>query len=103
MLLVHRRQAVGLVAHGVVLAADAEEAAVEQARSRRTDVVEGQVPRRQVCVHARTQLGERAGEDDHVVELLEVAPLAPALVVEVLLAPGGVDARGLDVAAGVGT
>ena len=44
---------------------------------------------------------QRTGEPEHVVELLAVAPLAPARVVEVLPAARGVDAGGLDVAAGI--
>ena len=40
----------------------------------------------------------RTGEADHVGELLAVAALAPQVVVPVLLAPGRVDPRGLNVA-----
>ena len=41
--------------------------------------------------------GSAWAKRDHVVELLRVAPRAPGVVVAVLLAPGGVDARRLQV------
>src|SRR2546421_2984169 len=53
-----------------------------------------------VALDVLAQLRQRAGEAQHVVELLLVAPLAPLAVVEVLLAALLVDARRLDVAAG---
>ena len=56
----------------------------------------------EVGLHVLAQRRQRAGEARHVVELLGVAPGAPGLVVEVLLAAGGVDARRLQVAARVG-
>ena len=60
-----------------------------------------EVAARQVVLDAGAQLRQRAGEDDHVLELGLVAAGAPARVVEVLLAAALVDAGGLDVAAGI--
>jgi hypothetical protein len=99
--LLHGRQPVGLVGDRVVLGADAEEAAVQQPDGHGEDVVLGEVLAREVALDALAQPRQRAGEDDHVLELGLVAPGAPARVVEVLLAVALVDARGLDVAAGV--
>jgi len=48
------------------------------------------------------QAGQGVSELEHLVELLLVASLAPAPVVQILLASGGVDARGLQVTLGVG-
>ena len=54
--------------------------------------------RRELALHALAHQRQRAREVDHRVELLLVAPLAPPVVVAVLLAPAGVDAGRLDVA-----
>jgi hypothetical protein len=99
--LLHRRQAEGLVLHGVVLGADPKEAAVEQADGARADVVEAHVVALDLRLDALAQRRERPREGEHVVELLLVAAGAPAWVVEVLLAAGGVGAGRLDVAPGV--
>src|SRR5918996_1170232 len=48
------------------------------------------------------QAGQLPGEAGHRLELLPVAPLAPEVVVAVLLAAGGVGPGGLDVAERVG-
>ena len=56
------------------------------------------VGRGQVGLDLLAQPRQRAGEADHVVELLGVAPGAPRVVVAVLLAARGVDPRGLQVA-----
>ena len=100
--LVHRGQAVGLVLRLVVLATDPEEAAVQQAHRTgehplRRKPLEGQVPG-----HAAAHERQGPRELDHGVELLLVAPLAPAPVVDVLLAATSVDSRRLDVAHRVG-
>ena len=99
--LAHRRQPVGLVRDGVVLGADPEEAAVQQPHGAGQHVVAVELVAGEVRGDALAQRGQRAGELDHVVELLLVAALAPARVVQVLLAPAVVDAGGLDVAARV--
>src|SRR4051794_20649698 len=98
VLLAHRGQPVAVVLHRVVLAADAEEAAVEQPDGAGEHALAAQVIARQVTCHQLAHLRERARKVDHLVELLLVAPLAPALVVEVLLAAGGVESGGLQVA-----
>jgi hypothetical protein len=99
--LVHRRQAVGLVRDRVVLGADAEEAAVQQAGRDRQDVLPREVVALEVRLDTLAQRGQRPRELDHVLELLAIARGAPLRVVEVLLAAALVDARGLDVSAGV--
>src|SRR4029078_6945520 len=87
---------------GVVLAADAEEAAVEQAHGAREDVLAPHVVALHLALDVVAEVGQRPGERDHVRELLLVPALAPARVVEVLLATAVVEAGRLDVAAGVG-
>src|SRR4051794_37074941 len=104
VVLAHRRQAIGLVLDGVVLGADAEEAAVEQAHGGGEHALAAQVVvvgALEVALDAGPHAGQRAGEAQHVVELLLVAALAPGTVVQVLLAPAGVEARRLDVTARV--
>src|SRR5437763_2919521 len=100
VLLAHRGQPVAVVLHRVVLRADGIEAAVEQPDGARENALAAQVVARKVTCHQLAHLRERARKVDHLVELLLVAPLAPALVVEVLLAPGGVESGGLQVAVG---
>ena len=55
----------------------------------------------EVALHDAAQSRQRLGELEHLVELLLVAPRAPVGVVQVLLAPGGVDSRRLQVTARV--
>jgi hypothetical protein len=52
----------------------------------------------EVALHAAAQLGQAARELHHVLELLRVAPRAPGVVVAVLLAPGDIRARRLEMA-----
>ena len=94
----HRGQAVALVGDGVVLGADAEEPEVEQAGRAREDPGAVERVAAQVAAHAAPELGQVVPELDHRAELLAVAPGAPLVVVAVLLAPGIVDPRRLEVA-----
>ena len=103
VLLAHGRQPVRVVRLGVVLAADAEEAAVKKAHGAGEHALLVELGSPQVALHAPPQLRQAAGEPHHLVELLLVAPLAPLAVVDVLLAAAGVDAGGLDVAHRKGT
>ena len=86
---------------GVVLTADAEEAAIEQPHRAREHALAGDALASEVRVDLPPHAGQGAREVDHLVELLLVAPLAPAAVVDVLLAATRVDSRRLDVAHGV--
>ena len=107
MLAQHRRQPVGLVALGVVLRADPEEADVEQAhgarqhqlaREARAASWPGVAPAaRSSRATRRRSSGSASPNADHRIELQAVPVRPPALVVEVLLAAGSVDAGGLKV------
>jgi hypothetical protein len=102
VLLAHRREPVRRVLDRVLLGADPEEAALEQPHGGGQDAPAVElraVP--EVPLDLPAQPRERLREADHVAELLQVAPLAPVVVVAVLLAPGGVRPRRLEVAAGV--
>jgi hypothetical protein len=102
VLLAHRGQAVGLVAHRVVLRADAEEAAVQQPDGAGQHPLARQPVRRgEVGGDPLAQRRQRPGEGDHLVELLLVAAPAPVVVVAVLLAARLVRADRLQVAVGV--
>jgi hypothetical protein len=93
---------------GVVIRADAKEPQVEQANGTRQHHRSGELahrqplgriaPRLQICADAPSQSRQRFSEAEHRVELCAVAVGAPALVVEVLLAPGCVEAGGLQMA-----
>jgi hypothetical protein len=83
---------------GVPFLADAEQAEVDQPDYAGHDPVAGQAAVPQVPRGGRSQPGQRAGEPEHVPELLGVALLPPELVVEVLEPALAVGARGLDVA-----
>ena len=87
----------------VLLRADPEEAAVEQAhRARRHARSRVTGLGLEVLLHVLAQGRQRAREPHHVRELLGVAPGAPVRVVEVLLAAGGVGAGRLQVPARIG-
>src|SRR5204862_4253948 len=79
------------------LAAHAEESAIEQAHRARQHALACDALPCKVPGDAAAHAGQCAGEGDHFVELALVGPLAPLVVVAVLLAPAGVDAGGLDV------
>ncbi len=96
--LLHRRDPVGVVLLRVVLGADPKEAEIQQPDRAGEHPVARQALQREVVRHPLAQLRQRAGEADHRIELLAVATLAPAVVVAVLLAPGIVHPRRLDVA-----
>src|SRR5581483_3752861 len=82
--------------------ADAEEAEVQQTHRARQHAVAVEVRPGQPLGALAPDCGESAGELEHVVELLAVAPLPPGRVVQVLPAPGGVGAHGLQMAVLVG-
>src|SRR6476646_4687071 len=98
----HRGEAVALVFLGVDLAADAEETEVEKADGAGERPLARHPLAAQVGGDGAAQLRQREGELPHQLELPFRLPLLPALVVEVLLAPGFVVPRRLDVAEGVG-
>ena len=102
MALLHRRDAVRLVLLGVVLRADAEEAAVEEAHRAGEHALPRQPPLGEVLRRGSADDRQRAREAEHLVELLLVAPSAPLRVVEVLPPSRRVRAHRLDVAEGVG-
>jgi hypothetical protein len=92
-----RGQPVGLVFLGVLLAADPEEAEVEQAdRAREHSLADEPAPL-QVALQPPAHAGQLGGELEHHLELLAITMLAPAVVVAILLAPGIVEPRRLDV------
>ena len=78
VLLAHRRQPVGLVLDRVLLGADAEEAAVEQADRAGQHALARQLVAVEVGLDVVAQGRQRVREAHHVVELLGVAPGAPA-------------------------
>ena len=95
------RDAVALVGFGVELAADPEEAEVEEPhragqRPLARHPVARQIPRRRP---SQARQGDR--ELAHRLELARRRPPLPGLVVAVLLAAGGVDPGRLDMAEGV--
>ena len=87
---------------GVLLPADAEQAEVDQADRGGGHPVTIEMPAAQIPHGGRPQRGQRAGEAEHVRELLGVALLAPHLVIPVLGPAAAVDAGGLDVTERVG-
>ena len=76
-----------MVEVGVPFLADAEQAKVDQPDHAGHNPVAGQAAVPQVLRGGRPQSGQRAGEPEHVPELLGVALLPPELVVEVLRRP----------------
>jgi hypothetical protein len=101
--LAHRGQTDPSVVVGVLLRANTKQPDVEQPdRAGQHARLIGIVPGPQRAQDAPAQAGERAGELKDVGELLAVAHLAPARVVEVLLAARRVDAGGLQVPQGIG-
>ena len=97
MALLYRREAEGAVLDGVVLGADTEEPAVEEAHSAGEDALARQPALGEVLRGLPAQAGQGAREPQHLVELLLVAPLPPERVVEVLAPPGGIGPDRLDV------
>jgi hypothetical protein len=97
-----RREPVAAVLLGVLLAADAEEAAVEQSHRAGENALARKTFASEVPCRSAADAGESPGELEHVVELLAVAAGAPPVVVAVLPPAGGVRADGLQVPVGVG-
>jgi hypothetical protein len=102
VVLAHRGQPVRLVLLGVPLRADPEEAAVEQAHRAAQEALAWEAGAVEILRRTVAQARKGAGEVDHLVELLAIAALAPAVVVAVLLAPRCVGAGGLDMAHRIG-
>src|SRR5262249_29564331 len=98
-----RGEAVAAVLAGVLLAADPEEAAVEQADRARQHPPAGQAVAAEVARGRPAKARKRPRELHHPLELLAVAARAPAVVVAVLAPPGRVGADRLQVAVRVGT
>ena len=102
MALLHRREPVGLVLLGVVLAADPEEASIEQPDG----AGEHPFTRHPLELHMvrrdSTHARERPCEREHLVELFLVSPLTPLVVVAVLPPAGDIRADRLNVAVRVG-
>ena len=83
---------------GVLLPADPEQAEIDQPDRGRGHALAVEVVAAEIGHYGRPQPGQRAGEPQHVPELLGVALLAPHLVIAVLGPAPAVDARSLDVA-----
>jgi hypothetical protein len=92
-----------MVASRVVLSTDAEETPVQEADGAGQDSFAPQPFSREVAGRPSPQLRQVRREVEHSVELLAFAADAPALVVEVLLPTGIVDAGRLQVPKRVGT
>jgi len=93
-----RGQPVGAVVLGVALAADPEEAEVQQPHRGGQHPLPGEPAAGQLGRDDLARVRQRRGELQHVIVLFLVALLAPARVVHVLPAPGGIEADGLDMA-----
>ena len=100
--LLQRGHPVVVVQLGVALAADAEQAQVDEAHRGRRHPVPAQAAPVQVVQGLLAQPGQGQGEPEHVRELLGVPLLAPPVVVAVLGPAPGVDPGGLDVTPRVG-
>src|SRR5450759_5200038 len=101
----HGGETEGLVALSVVLRAYTEEPEIKEPHRTGEDQLAIQVIRAklrrssesEVADHATAQARKGLAEGEHGVELQPIAMSTPALVVEVLLAPGRVNACGLQV------
>jgi hypothetical protein len=87
-----------MVQLGVLLAAEAEQAEVDQPDSAGRDAVAGEVATLQVRHGGSPKPGQGAGEPQHMRELLSVALLSPQRVVDVLRPAPAVYADRLHVA-----
>src|SRR4051812_42212585 len=92
-----RGQAEGAVLLGVLLAADAEGAEVQQPDGGGEHSFPVQAAGTQGCAYGVPYIGKLLGDLQHALVLLGVPPGAPRVVVAVLPAAGGVDTGGLDV------
>ena len=97
MPLADRGEAVGVVLLGVRLAADAEEAQLEQAHRTRQYALARHAVEADVVGDLLAELGKTAGEAQDPVVLLAVPRRSPLVVVAVLAATLGVHPGGLDV------
>ena len=97
------REAEAAVAFGVLLAADPEKAPVEQPRRAGEQPLPRQPALLEVAPDGGPELGQRARELDHALELFAVPLRAPDRVVEVLQPSGRVAARGLEMTVRPGT
>jgi hypothetical protein len=95
-------QAVAVVQFGVAVAADAEEAEVEQADGGGEDAPPGEAAVAEVCPDGFADGGEAFGDVEDVFVLGLFLFGAELGVVQVLAASGGVGADGLEVAVGAG-
>ena len=95
-----RREPVAAMLVGVLLAAHTEEAAIKQPDG--TGKLAPLPSLAQVCRGSRAQVRQGARECEHLVELLLVAALAPAVVVPVLTPPRSIGADGLQVTGRIG-
>ena len=93
--------AVGLVFLGVLLAAGAEVAAIQQTQSQGEHPFPGKSPAGKVTRNAGSPGRQLCGHFQDAVEFLLGALLLPGRVVQVLSAPGRVSADGLNVAIGL--
>src|SRR5437763_517072 len=94
-----RREAERVVLLRIAFVAHADACSLEQLHDRREHLRARQSCLLHVLLYALADVRQRLPELDHVLELVRVAPLAPALVVAILLAPARVAARGLQVSA----
>ncbi len=97
-----RGEAVAVVQFGVAVAADAEEAEVEQAHGRGQHPLPGQSAVAQMAFDGLPHRGQHLGDVEHVLVLGLLLLGAELRVVQVLAASGGVGAHGLQVPVGTG-
>jgi hypothetical protein len=99
----HRGEAYRPVLLGVLLPADAEEAAIQEADCARQHALTRQPGELEVLRDGAPSGWQRPRELEHPLELLRIPPFPPGGVVEVLTAPGGIDPDRLDVPVRPGT
>src|SRR5688572_27671480 len=93
-----RGQAVRLVAPRVFIVAHAQQRAIHQAHDAGYDLLPRQAAPAKVALDAAADRRQGTAERPQPIELAAVAALAPARVIDVLFAPAGIDAGGLQVA-----
>src|SRR5205085_8161808 len=101
VLLADRGEADASVVVCVLLAADPEHPDVEQAHGAGQNLLKAHLIALQIGGHPATKLRKQSGEEQHALELLTVPVLAPARVVQVLLATGRIYSGRLEMAARV--
>ena len=90
-----------MIEFGVLLAADAEKAEVDQPHRCGSHTITIEMRTTQVPRGGRPQIRQRTCEPEHVCELLNLPLLPPHGVVAILGPPSAVDTRGLYVTQGV--